>query len=96
VPTVPESIAITEVTLGEVYRLQLAQTTVLEGIRESMDKRPTWEDINRQETARDKAEQKQNEAIKALEDNNRWTWRTLAAAAITALAGLVLSVSKTL
>lgn len=92
----PEAVAITEVTLGEVYRLQLSQTTVLESIRSSMDKRPTWEDIKRQEAARDREQQDQNDAIKSLEDNNRWTVRTVGAALVTALAGLALGVAKSL
>ena len=92
----PDPLATTEVTLGEVYRLQVTQASVLEAIRDSMDKRPTWEDIKRQEAARDREQKEQNEAIKALEDNNRWTVRTVGAALITALAGLALGVAKAL
>ena len=92
----PESVAITDVTLGEVYRLVKGQGETLGSIKESIDKRPTWEDIKRMEGARDREQKEQNEAIKALEDNNRWTIRTVGAALVTALAGLALGVAKTL
>jgi DNA-binding transcriptional MerR regulator len=77
---------VTDITLGEVYRLQLANGVTLEGIKESVDKRPTWEAIDRLEDARDAEQAQQNKAIKALEDQNTWLVRTVGAALVTALA----------
>lgn len=90
----PDPLAVTEVTLGEVYRLQLTQSETLGGIKESIEKRPTWDDINRIEKAREVTEKLQNEAIKALEDGNRWLVRLIGAALVTGLGGLVMAVAK--
>jgi hypothetical protein len=79
---------VTDITLGEVYRLQLAHSTALESIKQSIDKRPTWEAIDRLEDARDAEQGQQNVAIKALEDANRWLVRTVGAALVTGVAGL--------
>jgi len=73
---------ITEVTLGEVYRLMLTQGQTLLGISGSLEKRPTWDDINRLKAVQD-------QAIKDLEDANRWLVRTVGAALVTALGTAV-------
>lgn len=80
-----DPLTITEVTLGEVYRTLLAQGGTLGSISSSLEKRPTWEDIKRLETARDAVEGQQNQAIKDLEDGSRWVVRTVGAALVTAL-----------
>lgn len=92
----PDANTITDITLGEVYRLQLANGVTLEGIKESVDKRPTWEAIDRLEDARDAEQLQQNLAIKRLEDANTWLVRTVIAALVTGLGGLVMSASKAL
>lgn len=88
---VADPAAIVEVTLGEVYRLVAAQDGRLAAIQETITKRPTWEDVNRMEKARDDKEKLQNEAIKALEDANRWLVRTVIAALLTGLVALAVA-----
>jgi hypothetical protein len=73
---------ITEVTLGEVYRLMLTQGQTLTGIGTGLEKRPTWDDMNRINAVQD-------QAIKDLEDANRWLVRTVGAALVTALGTAV-------
>jgi hypothetical protein len=68
--------------------MQLGLSTTLEGIKESIDKRPTWEAIDRLEDARDAEQEQQDKAIKRLEDANTWLVRTVGAALVTGLAGL--------
>lgn len=92
----PNAVDITEVTLGEVYRMQKTQGETLTAIRESIDKRPTREEIDRLEKSRDKEQEEQNQAIKALEDQNTWRTRTVGAALVTALTGLAVAVARTL
>ena len=82
-----------DVTLGELYRLLTAQAGTLASIQETITKRPTWEDINRIEKTRDEKEQLQNDAIKALEDANRWLTRTVIGALITALGALAVAIA---
>lgn len=77
-----DPLAVTEVTLGEVYRLLVGQGKALGDIGGSLEKRPTWDDINRLHAV-------QNQAIKDLEDANRWVVRTVGAALITALGTAV-------
>lgn len=81
------------VTIGEVYRLQLAQSETLSGIKESIEKRPTWHDIERLQATRDKEQAIQDQAIKALEDANRWLTRTVIGALITALGALAVAIA---
>lgn len=83
--TQPDALAVTEVTLGEVYRTLVAQGKTLGDISASLEKRPTWEDINRLEEARDKEQKAQDAAIKDLEDGSRWLVRTVGAALVTSL-----------
>lgn len=93
----PDPLTVTEVTLGEVYRLQVAQNKTLEGIGAGLQQRPTWDDVNRLEAARVAREVLQNQAIKELEDGNRWLVRTVGAALITALgaaAGVVMNLAR--
>lgn len=92
----PEAVAVTEVTLGEVYRLQVGLAGTLDGIKESIDKRPTWEAIDRLEKARDATEKLQNQAIKDLEDGNKWLVRTVIAALVAGLGGLVMAAARAL
>jgi hypothetical protein len=89
VSTQADPLTITEVTLGEVYRLMLAQGLTLQGISASLEKRPTWDDINRLEASREAQELLQNQAIKALEDGSRWLVRTVGTALVTALGTAV-------
>jgi hypothetical protein len=84
-----DPLTITEVTLGEVYRLMLTQGQTLAGISGSLEKRPTWDDITRLEAARVVGERTQDQAIKDLEDANRWLVRTVGAALVTALGTAV-------
>jgi hypothetical protein len=89
-----------DVTLGEVFRSVQAMGQDLKGIATNLtaglEKRPTWDDINRIESNRMAAEAAreaavaatetlQNEAIKALQDNNKWLVRTAGAALVTGL-----------
>jgi len=97
--------AVTEdVTLGEVFRSVQALGADLRAITSSMEKRPTWEDINRIEanrisadTARAAATQAtetlQNEAIKALQDNNKWLVRTAGAALVTGVLSAPIAIA---
>ena len=85
----PDATTVTDITLGEVYRLQVGLSETLGGIKESIDKRPTWEAIDRLEAARDATEKLQNQAIKDLQDGTRWLVRTVGAALITALGAAV-------
>ena len=85
----PDAAAVTEVTLGEVYRLQVGLAGTLDGIKESIDKRPTWEAIDRLEKARDATELLQNAAIKKLEDAQTWLVRAVGGALVTALAAAI-------
>lgn len=94
-----DPLTITEVTLGEVYRLMQTQAETLAGIGQAVEKRPTWADIERMEEARvergklhAEKEKLQDQAIRELVDGNRWVVRTVGAALITALAGLVTAV----
>lgn len=80
--------AITEVTLGEVYRLQVAQNKTLEHIGASLEARPTWVDVDRLEAARVTREGVQNQAIKDLEDGSRWLVRTMAVTVLGVLASI--------
>lgn len=91
----PEAAVMTDVTLGEVYRLIKDQSKTLDTMSYNMDKKPSWDDIERMEEARIERgklhaakEQLQDQAIKALEDNNRWLVRTVIASLITGCAGL--------
>jgi hypothetical protein len=86
---VPDAGAVTDITLGEVYRLQVGLSETLGGIKESIDKRPTWEAIDRLEKARDATEVLQNVAIKKLEDAQTWLVRTVGAALVTALVAAI-------
>lgn len=90
----PDGGAITEVTLGEVYRLQLAQSETLGKIKDSIDQRPTWEAVDRLEDARDAEQANQDKAIKKLEDANTWLVRTVGAALITALGAAIAAASN--
>jgi hypothetical protein len=83
-----DPMTVTEVTLGEVYRLMLAQGQTLTGISASLEKRPTWDDVNRLEAARAGRESIQNQAIKDLEDGNKWLVRAVIGAALGALAAI--------
>lgn len=89
----PQQVA-EDVTLGEVFRSVQALGTDLKDIKAGLEKRPTWDDINRMEvnrlaaeaariTADTATETAQNEAIKALQDNNKWLVRTAGAALVT-------------
>lgn len=88
--TQPDPLSVTEVTLGEVYRLLLSQGLTLGGISQGLEKRPTWEDIKRLEAARDASDSTQNQAIKDLEDGSRWLVRTVGAALVTSLGAAAL------
>lgn len=93
----PDASAITEVTLGEVYRLVQAQSETLGGIKDSIDKRPTWEAIDRLEDARDVEQANQDKSIKKLEDAQTWLVRTVGAALVTALTaaiGVVINIGR--
>ena len=85
-----DPLTVTEVTLGEVYRLMLTQGRTLESISGSLAQRPTWDDITRLETARMAQEQTQNQAIKDLEDGSRWLVRTVGAALVTSIGAAAL------
>lgn len=96
--------ATTEITLGEVYRLLKDQAGVLATMAGHLEKRPTWADIERMETARVERESLaaakvviQDLAVKDLEDANRWMVRTVAGTLITALvavAGVAMNAAK--
>ena len=85
--------AITEVTLGEVYRLMTAQGATLAAISQSLEHRPTWDDLTRMEAARLEREKLTaarevlaGQAVKDLQDAQRWLVRTVAGTLLTALA----------
>jgi len=93
-----------DVTLGEVFRSVQALGADLRAITSSMEKRPTWEDINRIEanriaaetakaTATASTETAQNEAIKALQDNNKWLVRTAGAALVTGVLSAPIAIA---
>lgn len=97
-----------DVTLGEVFRSVQAMGADLKGIATSLtaglEKRPTWDDINRIETNRTAAdtareaanaatETLQNEAIKTLQDNNKWLVRTAGAALVTGVLSAPIAIA---
>lgn len=91
-----DPLTITEVTLGELYRLLTTQGQTLDGISTKLEKRPTWTDIDRLEAARDTTEAQQNNAIKKLEDGNTWLVRTVGAALVTALGTALVVATRAL
>lgn len=98
-----DPLTITEVTLGEVYRLMKDQGETLTGIGNAVAQRPTWADITRMEEARlersklhAEREKLQDQAIKDLQDGNRWVVRTVGTALVTALAGLITAIGGVL
>lgn len=79
------------VTMGEIYRLVAAQGRTLTDIHTAVEARPKWADIDRLEKARDDREAIQNQAIKDLEDNNKWQIRTIGGALIAGVLALIMS-----
>jgi hypothetical protein len=65
----------------------------LTSVAEKIEKRPTWEDLNRIEANRDGTELIQNEAIKALQDNNKWLVRTAGAALVTGVLSAPIAIA---
>ena len=93
-----------DVTLGEVFRSVQTLGTDLRAIASSLEKRPTWEDINRIEANRAAAEMAraastqatetlQNEAIKGLQDNNKWLVRAVIGSLITGLLSAPIAIA---
>lgn len=72
------------ITMGEIYRLVAAQGKTLQDIHTAVEARPKWADIERIEKARDDREKLQDQAIKDLEDNNKWVSRTVSGSLIAA------------
>ncbi len=96
----PDATTITEVTLGEVYRRVNDVADAVGTVSESLNKKPSWDDIRRMEEARversklhAEKEKKQDEAIKALEEANRWLSRTAIAAILTGLISLAVGIA---
>jgi hypothetical protein len=77
------------ISLGELGRMIHAQGKTLEDIQAGVEKRPKWVDVERLEKSRDQEQEKQDEAIKDLEDNQKWMTRTIIAAVIAAVGAIL-------
>ena len=77
--------------MGEVYRLVAAQGAKLTEIHTAVEARPKWADIDRLEKSRDEQQKLQDQAIKDLEDNNKWIVRTVGGTLIGAILALVMA-----
>lgn len=95
----PDATMITEVTLGEVYRKVGDLIEAVGGVTESLNGKPSWDDIRRMEEARLERSQlhaakelKQDEAIKALEEQARQLMRIVIAAILTGLVSLAVGI----
>ena len=77
------------ISLGELGRMIQTQGKTLEDIQAGVEKRPKWADVERLEKARDQEQEKQDEAIKDLEDNQKWMTRTVIAAVIGAVGAIL-------
>jgi hypothetical protein len=77
------------ISLGELGRMIHAQGKTLEDIQAGVEKRPKWADVERLEKNRDQEQEKQDQAIKDLEDNQKFTTRTVIGAVIAAVGAIL-------
>lgn len=59
------------------------------GVHTKIDRMPDWDDINRQETSRDKEQGQQDKAIAAVESKLTTLMFAVIGAALTAVAGVL-------
>jgi len=78
-----------DMTNGEIGRRLGDLTNAVNALGGKIDQRPVWADIARLEVQRDKADEKRDSAIKALEDAQDSAMRWI----ITALVGALLSLA---
>lgn len=95
----PDATTITEVTLGEVYRKLGDVIDAVGVVTDSLNGKPSWDDIRRMEEQRRERsnlhaekERKQDEAIKALEEQARQLMRIVIASILTGLVSLAVGI----
>lgn len=76
-----------EMTTGEIGRRLVELTTAVKSLGEKVDKRPSWDDINRLEAARNKTDGDQDKDIQALQAAQAGAMRLV----VTSLVGVLLS-----
>lgn len=72
-------------TTGEIARMLERLQRSTDGLHEKLDARPTWEDVKRLETARDKQITDVQTDVHELQQAQTWLYRLTIGAVITAV-----------
>lgn len=75
---------------GEIARALERIERGTAALHDKLDKRPTWEDVNRLEGNRDRQVAALQEDVDALQGSQTWLYRLTIGAVLTAVLGMVL------